>query len=77
MINGQDERQWYYFTFGVGQKYEGHYVRFFGTYEEARKQMVERHGHSWAFQYTEEEWAAWEDRCTKEGMLWMLETELK
>lgn len=42
-------KQWYYFTFGVGQKHAGHYVKFFGTYMEARHRMVKEYGLAWAF----------------------------
>ena len=69
-----EEEKWYVFTFGCGQKNEGHYVLFYGTYEEARKKMVERFGNEWAFQYTKEEWDAW----LKRKPIWIPEeTELK
>lgn len=72
-----EKPQWYYFTFGCGQMHEGHYVKFFGTYSEAREKMMEQYGTAWAFQYSEDEWMKWENRCKQEGMEWMLETELK
>lgn len=72
-----DEPQWYYFTFGFGQENAGHYVKIYGTYGEAREKMFERYGSKWAFQYSEEQWKAWENRCIQEGVTWMLETELK
>ena len=72
-----DEPQWYYFTFGFGQKNAGYYVKIYGTYGEAREKMFERYGSEWAFQYTEEQWKTWERRCIREGMTWMLEKELK
>ena len=70
-------KQWWYFTFGLGQEHAGHYVKFFGAYEDARQQMVDHYGLKWAFQYSEEDWQAWEQRCKNEHMEWMLETELK
>ena len=50
------------FTFGYGQKHEGHYVRVKGDYGTAREKMVARYGSKWAFQYSEEEWEDWEQR---------------
>lgn len=54
-----DDRQFWIFTFGVGQKYEGRYVKIFGTFSEARNKMVDKYGLTWAFQYSEEEWNDW------------------
>ncbi len=51
-----DQRQWWYFTFGYGQKHSGHYVKFHGTYNEARCAMFEHYGDKWAFQYSEDAW---------------------
>lgn len=42
---------WYYFTFD-----NGHYVKFYGTYESTRAQMFSEYGDKWAFQYSEDEW---------------------
>ena len=50
-----DERDWI-FTFGCGQKHEGHYVKIHGTYSSAREEMFRRYGDKWAFQYTAEEY---------------------
>lgn len=72
-----EREQWWYFTFGCGQKHARHYVKIFGTFDEARKKMFERYGAEWAFQYSEEEWNAWAERCRKDGMEWMIETELR
>lgn len=72
-----EREQWWYFTFGCGQKHAGHYVKFFGRYYEAREKMFATFGKQWAFQYSEEEWNAWAERCRKDGMEWMIETELK
>jgi hypothetical protein len=69
--------QWWYFTFGCGQPHEGHFVKIFGTFDEARAEMISRYGLAWAFQYSEKQWHEWENKCRTEGMLWMLETELK
>jgi len=47
------EANWY-FTFGYGQEHgPDHYVKFYGTCDSAREQMVEHYGQKWAFQYSE------------------------
>lgn len=66
---------WYYFTFGWGQQNGGHYVKFYGTYETARQQMIDRYGLSWGFQYSEDEWKLWVKRAGRIGF--PVETELK
>ena len=54
-------RQDWIFTFGVGHESPGHgrlghrFVRIHGTWNEARREMVRRHGQTWAFQYPSEE----------------------
>ena len=59
-INPNDEKeQWYIFTFGVGQKHAGHYVKIYGTFWTAREKMFERYGRDWCWQYTEDEWFDW------------------
>lgn len=68
-----DDRQWYVFTFGSGQRYAGRYVKFFGTYNEARQQMIDLFGFEWAFQYSQYEWDDWVKRVPP----YMVETELK
>lgn len=68
-----DDRQWYIFTFGSGQRYAGRYVKFFGTYDEARQQMIDLFGLEWAFQYSQDEWDDWVRRVPP----YMVETELK
>ena len=57
-----EEKQWWTFTFGYGQKHQGKYVGIYGTYESARQKMFERYGSEWAFQYSEQEWKDWEDK---------------
>lgn len=47
------------FTFGFGQPLQGHFVRFSGTYAEARDKMIKNFGTEWAFQYSQEEWDEW------------------
>jgi len=69
----EEQRMWYYFTFGSGQKHCGHYVKRFGTYGEARQQMVDKYGDKWAFQYSEDEWKKWENDPNRG---WDMETEL-
>lgn len=72
-IPTQEQKNWI-FTFGSGQLHEGHYVKIFGTYEEARLQMFERYGDQWGFQYSEEEWNNWLNERPK----WCpVETELE
>lgn len=68
-----EEMQWYIFTFGSGQKYAGHYVKFFGTYNTAREQMVMQYGDKWAFQYSQREW----NRLVKRYGASNMETELR
>ena len=61
------------FTFGCGQKNAGKYVQIDGTYDEARSEMIERFGHSWAFQYSLEEWKEMENDPNR---YWPLERPL-
>ena len=65
----EDKREWWIFTFGTGQKHGGFYVRFYGTYGEARTKMVERYGVAWAFQYGAKEWKEWEARAREMGYI--------
>ena len=54
-MNEDQKDKNYYFTFGYGQNPGvGKYVKFYGTYDSARDQMVQRFGAKWAFQYSEE-----------------------
>lgn len=78
-----DGQNWI-FTFGCGQPHEGYYVKIYGTYSEARKEMIDRYGKQFAFQYTEEEWADWvkeaEERAERiygDKRFAMIERELK
>lgn len=48
------EQDWY-FTFGFLHPYSKHFVRFHGTFESAREQMIKKFGTQWAFQYSESE----------------------
>lgn len=57
-----EEKQWWTFTFGCGQEYDGMYVKIYGTFDSTRNTMFERYGSEWAFQYNEKEWKDWEDR---------------
>jgi len=51
-------RQTWYFVFGKGVKEEhrGKYVKFFGSYMEARGKMQKHFGEQWRYQYAEEAW---------------------
>lgn len=60
----KEQKKWWVFTFGCGQKYEGHYVEFYGTFGQARQQMIKRFGLDWGFQYTREEF----DEYAKRGI---------
>lgn len=60
-----EERQNWIFTFGSGQPYEGHYVKIYGTFAEARDEMFKRYGRSWAMQYSEDECEDWLKRKPK------------
>lgn len=53
-----DKKQWYYFTFTFTSENRNKYVKFFGTYSEAREQMFKHFGNKWAFQYDEKEFAS-------------------
>jgi len=69
-----EEKRTWVFTFGSGQPHAGHFVKFFGTFAEAREQMCERFGTNWAFQYTEEKY---EEANSNLPDYWPRETELK
>ena len=58
----EEKLETYYFTFGVGQKYEGKFVKITAeSYMDARAKMVDRFGTKWAFQYSEDEWVNGKD----------------
>lgn len=59
-----DERQDWYFTFGVGQPHAGCFIVFHGTYEEVRFKMNHSFDRVWGFQYSESEW--YEDGVSQE-----------
>ena len=47
----------FYFTFGAGQRNQGCFVEIHATnWDEARKQMSEKYGPHWAFQYEQKDW---------------------
>lgn len=57
MLKGDYKMDNYYFTFGMGQTYQGFYVKIIAeSWEKARTLMCEHHGHKWSFQYDEDEW---------------------
>lgn len=68
-----EEKQWWTFTFGYGQKHEGMYVRIYGTFDSTRKIMFERYGSEWSGQYNERQWRDWES----ERPSWIHETLLE
>lgn len=57
MAFSEEQKQWYYFTFLYVSENRNKYVRFYGTYSEARKKMLKHFGNKWGFQYTEKEFA--------------------
>lgn len=66
--------EYWIFTFGNGQKHAGKYVKIRGTFNQARKKMINKYGKEWCFQYSEKEWKDMEEdpkRC------WLMETELE
>lgn len=78
-----DKQNWI-FTFGCGQKHEGYYVKIYGTYDEARQEMISRYGREFAFQYSEEEWDKWVKQAEEQAIaiygdkrFAMIEKELK
>ena len=70
----KEKPQWFMFTFGVGQKHGGHYVRIFGTWESSREEMIRRYGTEWCWQYTEKKW---KEMLSDKNRKWTPETELK
>ena len=52
----EEQRQYWYFSFNLDHPFfAGHYVTFYGTYAEAREEMLEYFGKKWAFQYSSAE----------------------
>lgn len=70
----EDKKQKWYFTFGVGQPNEGHYITLEGSYIQARSEMCDKYGMDWGFQYSEEEWLEMENDPHR---WWPLETPLE
>ena len=61
------------FTFGSGQENEGCCVRIEGTFDEARRKMVNRFGLNWGFQYSAEEWEEFKNDPKR---FWPMEEEI-
>ena len=55
-------KEYWIFTFGYGQPNEGHYVKIYGSYDEARQKMFAKYGANWAFQYSSTYWEDWKKR---------------
>lgn len=53
----QDAPREWIFTFGFGQQHAGGYVSIYGTFADARTEMVRRYGQRWSMQYESEEHA--------------------
>lgn len=63
------------FTFGGNHPLEGKCQPIYAkSYNEARNKMIEIHGMSWAFQYTNEDW---EKARNDENRFWPMEIELE
>lgn len=56
MKGKKEKKANWYFTFGSGQAHDGCYIKFFGTFNEAREKMVNAFGLKWSMQYSEETW---------------------
>jgi hypothetical protein len=52
----KEKKQNWYFTFGSGQPNDGKFIKFYGTFEEARQKMWDAFGAKWSMQYSEEQW---------------------
>ena len=55
VYEGEEEAKDWCFTFGFGQKHEGHYHIIRGGREQTKKIMFERFGNKWGFQYSSTE----------------------
>ena len=75
VFGASSKPQWWIFTFGVGQKNEGKYVRIFGTWASARMEMIDKYSMNWSRQYSEAEWNSWKNRAKRNG--WPVEKELE
>lgn len=60
-MSDPNHQTWWVFTFRGCDPQAGHYVKFFGTFQEAREQMLAKYGTAWAFQYSEYEWNRYRD----------------
>lgn len=52
----EEKKQDWIFTFGLGHKHAGHFVRINGTWKSARDEMFRRYGDEWCWQYTAEDY---------------------
>ena len=68
------ESKYWIFTFGVGQKHGGYYVKIKGTFRGARAVMIERYGLEWCWQYSQEEW---DEIVNDKTRSYPLETEME
>ena len=71
----EEDKQWWTFTFGNGQRYAGKCVKIWGTSDSARAKMIDIYGLDWGFQYSEDEWQKWSDIAKIKG--YEMETEMK
>lgn len=66
----EEESQTWYFTFGSGHEHENCYTVIHGTHAGARKEMVDRYGFKWAFQYDANRW--FNDEGISQAQRWNL-----
>ena len=48
--------QYYYFTFGNGQKCAGKYIKLLGTFDTTRDEIINKFGTKWSMQYNKKDW---------------------
>lgn len=58
----KEVEQYWYFTFGSGQRHPTGYVKLFGTWASTRERMNDVYDKRWAFQYTEDEFLGQEEK---------------
>lgn len=66
-------KEYWIFTFGSDQLYEGKAVKIAGNWRMARAKMCEKYGDNWAFQYSEEEWDEMSDFPGREEIMEVIE----
>jgi hypothetical protein len=62
MTRPAEEKQWWYFTFGVNHPTGRYYISLFGTYVETQRHMEKMFGSRWGSQYSESEFAGQDEK---------------